>query len=436
MKVVRPHSPTGHILCAVIRLLCIPLHILKGRKWRRAREFEENPRTMRFRDILYFAYKYYYRSPLLPSTNYAAAHFSDRHVHSPQFDKVLATVSIGGDLMPYELIKPSNTDSLWKECGEDFFGSDLVYANLETPLMPERPSSFVPEVMLYDMHFNTDEMTFGIFSGQPGFKGYDILSVANNHSLDQGKEGVDATIRFLKKMGVAATGAKLYENDPGFVMKEVNGIRIGLLAWTYSLNQFELPDELNWKIHHIPLNVPGCNIEPIVEQVRLCREAGAELIILSLHCGNAYQAYPSETTIRLFERVFHCSGADIIAGTHPHNLQPWRSYSIQDPFSGKRKDVFAIYSLGDFVAWDIYTWCHLCAYLKIEVGRNPEGDMVFRPLVRTLIMDREGDRLFLKYADRVFSGQDLKPVHRDLKVLYDICMPDAGHQLDAERSTF
>ena len=61
MRAVRPHSIKGIILCHIIQFLCLPLFIIKGKKWLRARVFEENPRTMGFKDIVYFAYKYYFK---------------------------------------------------------------------------------------------------------------------------------------------------------------------------------------------------------------------------------------------------------------------------------------------------------------------------------------------------------------------------------------
>lgn len=411
-----------------IRLLCLPLLLIKGRRWMRAREFEENPRSMRFRDIVYFAYKYYFRSPLLPSDNEVLKHFEDAPVHRREFDRVLATVSIGGDLMPYEMIKESNTEALWDETGAAFFGSDLVFANLETPLHDGRKSSYVPEVMLNNMYFNTGPACFRIFNASGKFKGFDVLSIANNHTLDQGYEGIDHTVDYLTDMGISHVGARKYTDEHNYVIKEVNGIKIGFVAWTYSLNEFELEPAYKWKVNLLPLNLPDCPLHVLAENIRECRSSGAELIICSLHCGNAYQAYPSLVTVRLFERIFAECGPDVIAGGHPHNLQPWRSFNFKDPFTGRQKQGFAIYSLADFVAYDIYTWCHLCAFVKLEIGRNPAGDAVFMPLVYPLLMQREGRQLKLVYAGEALNKHPLSEEFKDIKILYDTCM-SAGKAL-------
>lgn len=398
-------------------MLLFPVHLVKGKKWKRAVEFEENPRTMSFWDIVHFAYKYYYSSPVLPSLPEYDHHFKEKYT-ATLYPESASTISIGGDLMPYEMIKPEHTSGLWDEIGADFFGSDLVFANLETPLDITQASSFVPEVMLNDMHFNTDMRTFKIFSGDGKYKGFDVLSVANNHSLDMGIEGLDATMRFLKDKSVDYVGAKLDKAEKDFVIKDLNGIKVGIVAYTYSLNQMLPPQGLEWKVNLLPLNRQDVDIQLILDQVKSCREAGAEFIICSMHCGNAYQPYPSACTIELFQKIFETCGVDLIAGGHPHNLQPWREYIFKDPLTGNSKKGFAIYSLADFIAYDIYTWCHLSAYLKVRLWRE-EGLVMSSVEVKPLIMTRQNAQLKLRYAQPLMEQIQLNGELKDIKVLYD-----------------
>jgi len=407
-------------LCFCLKCLLFPIHILFGNKWKRAVEFEENPRTYKFKDIFYFAYKYYYKSPVLPSEDNIVDHFNVS-ISKDNFD-TLATISIAGDLMPYEMIKPVNTKLLWDEVGPDFFGSDIVFANLETALDINRPNSFVPEVMLSDMHFNTDATTFDIFSGNGKFKGYDVLSVINNHTMDMGVESINATLDFLKHKNIQSIGARHHQSELNFVIKEVNGIKIGFVAYTFSLNKFIPPNGLEWKMNYLPLNQSNCDITRIVKDIDDCRTAGADFIVCSLHFGNAYQIYPSKRSIELVEQIFRTSGADVIAGGHPHNLQPWRYYEYTFEKTGTRKKGFAIYSLADFIAYDIYTWCHLCAYLKVSIGRNQNGDVVFNVDVNPLIMRKDKNQLKLLYAHKLMSGESLDAELKDIKMLYDICV--------------
>lgn len=421
MKIVRPYTLKGRLLCMALKCLLWPVHLIYGKQWQRAIEFEENPRTYTFKTFLYFAYKYYYRSPELPIVDNIVDHFKQVPKHNVEFAE-LCSISIGGDLMPYEMIKPENTRELWDKVGLDFFGSDLVFANLETPLDTAQKPCFVPEVMLSDMHFNTDATTFSVFSGHGRYKGYDVLSVANNHSMDMGESGLDATLWYLQQQNIAAVGAKHKEQDPDYAIRDVNGIKIGFVAYTFSLNQLLPPHDKPWKVNYLPLNLAHCPVDRIVDDVQSCRDAGAELIICSLHFGNAYQVYPSMRSIDLVHELFEKAGIDIMAGGHPHNLQPWRYYHYKDPKSGQQKTGFAIYSLADFIAYDIYTWCHLCAWLKVSVGRMPNGDIGFSVKVNPLIMRRENQQLKLYPAEELLNANKTDAELEDIRILYDICM--------------
>jgi len=238
-----------------------------------------------------------------------------------------------------------------------------------------------------------------------------------------GKRGLLATIDYLQKRNIVSIGAARSETaSEKPVIIEKNGFKIGFIAYTYSLNQFEAPSDTPWLVNVLPLNVPNCDISLIQKQTKACKAAGADLVLCSLHAGNAYQTYPSKTTVDLFENIFNTCGVDVIIGGHPHNLQPWRNYAFTDPFTGKNKTGFAIYSLADFIAYDIFTWCHLCAYVKLEIGRNQNGEIQIRPIVKPLIMERNNQQLQLHYAEAVFKKAELTEEEKDIKILYDACV--------------
>ncbi len=424
LKALRAYTLKGKIICYIIVGLCKIASIFIGKKWAKPLDFEENPRTMRFKDILYFAYKYYYKPALKPLNKEIGNHFNglslNNQLNNIENSTTQITLSIGGDLMPYEMIKPQNTHHLWDNVGADFFGSDIVFANLETPLDSRKKPSFVPEVMLSNMLFNTDEQTFDIFSGNGQYKGYDVLSVANNHSLDMGENGLIETMKFLDSKNIVSVGAAYNLEDfntPKIIEK--NGIKVGFIAYTYSLNQFLPPADKPWLINYLPLNTSNCDIQIIKQQAINCKNAGADVIVCSLHCGNAYQAFPNQSTINLFEKIFTECGVDIIAGGHPHNLQPWQNYEFICPFTQKRKQGFAIYSLADFIAYDIFTWCHLSAYLKVGISKNKNQEIEVSVEVKPIILHKEKEQLHLFYAHQYFENKLIYTEKEDLKLLYN-----------------
>jgi len=256
----------------------------------------------------------------------------------------------------------------------------------------------VPEVMLNDMLFNTNAETFELFSGSGQYKGYQVLSIANNHSLDMGVKGLHSTIDFLQNKGIQTGGAYKNKSDQAYKIMDVNGVKVGFMAWTFSLNQFEYPVGTEGKVNHLRLNLRNADIEQIKLEAEMCKTDGAEFIVCSIHAGNAYQAYPSEVTVNLYERLISQSPINIVLGSHPHNLQPWTYYKCQNPDGEGEKLGFILYSSGDFVAYDIHCWCQLSAITQVKLGRNTSGKVIYSVQVKPIFMEKSEQGLKLRYA--------------------------------------
>lgn len=373
----------GRRLVRALRWLYALVVLFWGKKWRLpVKNFEENPRSSRVLGAVYLGYKYYYRPPVQGEAG-IEAYFRNQDL---RFERPAGfavetslTLSAGGDLLPYERINPETCQHLWDEVGDFFFNADIVTANLETPLATSLPPALVPEVMLNDMHFNGSADLFRVFDAQAGatwgrYRGFDVLSTANNHTLDQGEFGVFETLEFLERRQILATGsARSPEERRQIPMLERNGIRVAFVAWTYSLNHLIPPDDKPWLVNHERLNVADPHLDGLVADLVRARHLGADLVVLHLHTGNAYQAFPSAHTVRTYHRIFEQSGVDVILGSHPHNPQPMERYVFTDPFTRRQKQGFAIYSLGDFVSDDIFTWCHLVPLLKLTFEKGNLG---------------------------------------------------------------
>lgn len=185
------------------------------------------------------------------------------------------------------------------------------------------------------------------FSGFPQFNspketlfalketGFDIISTANNHSLDQGKEGVINTIKYAKEYGLKNVGT--YEKpQTEYLIQEKNGIKLGFLAYTYGLNGLDFylsEEELGYMINLIDEEKIKSDIESIKEEV--------DLVVASVHWGNEYEREPNDSQIDLGHKMVEW-GANIVLGSHPHVLQ--RSEIIKKD----GKDNFIIYSQGNF----------------------------------------------------------------------------------------
>lgn len=379
---VRPWSRKGKILVWSVRKLYTLRGLLGGRNWHDVwPEHHEDPLTMKPLERIYLGYKYYYRALGEQTDSRVAAYFREKNdsafLPNDFRPDTEITLSAGGDLMPYESVSRQVCANLWDEAGDFFFDADIVTANLETPLDTSKPPSVVPEVMLNDMYFNGSEEIFEVFSGLGKHKGYDVLSVANNHSLDMGEAGLRRTMDWLDAKGIAWCGAaRGAESLHDFPILEKKGIRVAFLGATFSLNAETRPPGKEWLVNHLPLNLPDPDLALLVEQSRLARERGADLIVAHLHMGCAYQPYPSPEIVKNMHAIARQTGIDLLLGNHPHNPQPFEFLDIEDPFSGRSKRSFIAYSLGDFVAYDIFKWCHLPLLLKFKIGKNNNGTCI------------------------------------------------------------
>ncbi|MBL7814075.1 MAG: CapA family protein [Saprospiraceae bacterium] len=371
---ITAYSPQGKALVATLRGLLRGVHLWRGKQWQRPPQyFHEDPRLFTKSDILFFAYKYYFRPTLESDEKESVEDFFEQN--PPVFSQTTpsvneVTLTAAGDLMPYEWIQKRFCPHLWDDIADDFFSSDLCFANLETPLDVTQPASLVPEVMLSDMNFNANEEMFELFKGSK----FDVLSTANNHSLDMGEQGVFKTIEYLETKNIAFTGtARSAEERKNFPIIEKNGIKIAFIAYTFSMNQYVNPEDKPFLVNHLEVNQPDVDLTPLKNDVALAHQRGAEFVILSLHFSNAYQAYPNAHVVKNAQRIFDECGVDVILGGHAHNIQPMARYNFRCPLTQRQKAGLVLFSFSDFIAYDIFNGCHLSVYLKLKISKNTDG---------------------------------------------------------------
>lgn len=389
LPIVTAYSTKGKLLVNILKILLYPLHWILGKQWQAPPQyFHDDPRHYTRKDLLFFAYKYYFKSPLKDDANGQVIDFLKKNppiFKTPTDFKEISTIKMtaAGDLMPYEWIQPDYCQHLWDDIGDDFFDADIRFANLETPIDTSEPASLVPEVMLNDMHFNGSEAMFNIFNPAhltpQYFKekvgknwGFDILSSANNHSLDMGEKGLFNTISFLKDRNILPVGTHTAPKERFDIpIIEQNGIRIAFVAYTFSMNQLTNPEGKPHLVNHLEVNQPNIDLMPLRKDIFYAKTVlKADFIVLSLHYGNAYQAYPGAHIVDNTKRIFEECGPDVILGGHAHNVQPMAKIPFKCPLMQEEKQGFVIFSFGDFVAYDIFNWCHLSVYLKLTISKG------------------------------------------------------------------
>ncbi|QKV75730.1 CapA family protein [Amycolatopsis sp. Hca4] len=203
-------------------------------------------------------------------------------------------------------------------------GADLGICHLETPLAPEG----------------------GPYSGYPSFSappeiadaikdiGYDTCSTASNHTIDQGAEGVTRTLDKLDAIGVKHTGSARSAGEAAKpLILDVHGVKVAQVSYAFGFNGIKVPAGKPWLANQI-------DVDAVLAAARKARQAGAQVVIASLHWGVEYQHEPTAEQRSQAKKILASDDVDLIVGHHAHVVQPF------EKIGGK----WVAYGLGNSVA--------------------------------------------------------------------------------------
>jgi poly-gamma-glutamate synthesis protein (capsule biosynthesis protein) len=114
-----------------------------------------------------------------------------------------------------------------------------------------------------------------------------LVHLANNHILDCGEEGIQTTLKYLKKDNIYQIGInETAEDQMKPSITEVKGFRIGWVAHTYDIDSMPFPDGKPYIVNITPFHMePKPDLSLIEKQIKVCRNAGCDFVVLSLHWG-------------------------------------------------------------------------------------------------------------------------------------------------------
>ena len=170
--------------------------------------------------------------------------------------------------------------------------------------------------------------------------GYQVLDLAHNHILDSQIEGVVSTADAIEKAGMIPVGVYTHESrsEAPLVIKEVNGIKVAILAYSYGFNGIEQSiSQENYNRYLSDLDEDKMKAE--IERA----EKEADITIIMPQMGVEYQIEPTEEQKKLYHKMIDW-GADIIFGGHPHVVEPAETVEKD----GDKKLI--IYSMGNFIS--------------------------------------------------------------------------------------
>ena len=170
--------------------------------------------------------------------------------------------------------------------------------------------------------------------------GYQVLDLAHNHILDSQIEGVVSTADAIEKAGMTPVGVYTHESrdKAPLLIKEVNGIKVAILAYSYGFNGIEQSiSQEDYNRYLSDLNEDKMKAE--IERA----EKEADITIIMPQMGVEYQIEPTEEKKKLYHKMIDW-GADIIFGGHPHVVEPAETVEKD----GDKKLI--IYSMGNFIS--------------------------------------------------------------------------------------
>ena len=298
------------------------------------------------------------------------------------------------------------------------------------------------QVSKYDLAFGNMETILGGdylgFTGFPHFnapqafgdymvsKGFNLISLANNHMLDKGEEGALNSLKYWAgKTNVVTAGMfDSFDAQNAIPVHEINGITYAFNAWTYGMNGNLPPQGEEYLV-----NCYRDDPEKMLQWVRDAKTK-ADLVIVSMHWGTEYTAQPDDEQLQLAQELAD-AGADLIIGNHAHNIQP-----IQWLNDGK---TLCFYALGNGISdqdpmYDTDPDDVLTAMeASVQLVKDENGARIENPRADLLYTCREGDR-----SDNYHEGILLKEMKNvtveelpDVKERYQNRIDTIVHAYDA-----
>lgn len=306
------------------------------------------------------------------------------------------TLAFVGDILPGGnlawAVKKYGHGWPWVHAGPVLREADVAFGNLETAVSrrgaPVPAKQFTFRTAPYALHGLADA-------------GLDVLTLANNHSLDFGPDALLDTIRNVRETGMAPVGAGANAAAAGKpLMLDAHGLRLAVLAFSRVI------PEVGWIAGESrPGVAPGWDAKPTVEAVRSAK-AQADIVVVLVHWGEEVQSEPRASDVDLARQLV-AAGATVVAGHHPHVLQAM-----------ERQDRSLIaYSLGNFVFPPVARPVNQeTGILEVTVNREGVQTARFRPMVIVGGQPRQADQ---RTAGRILGRLDQLSARRQTRIAPD-----------------
>lgn len=259
---------------------------------------------------------------------------------TPKPDAVFTLVA-AGDVLTHESVNSAaragggyDFASLFAPVQPFIAGADLALCHMEVPVAPagSSPSGF-------PMFGAPPELVPGLVAA-----GWDGCSTASNHSVDRGAAGVVATLDAfdaagLGHVGTARTAEEAAAPQIYTLYREGQFIRVAHIAATYGTNGLPVPADTPWMVQLI-------DTAGLIAQANAAREAGADVVVASVHCCVEYTSTPTARQEEIANELAASGAIDLLIGHHAHVPQP----VVELPGGPRGEGMWVAYGLGNFIS--------------------------------------------------------------------------------------
>ena len=267
-----------------------------------------------------------------------------------------------------------NYDHIYTHVLDQIQAADVAMIDQETVFAPSHDA-----VSSYPSFATPQEVGDAIIKA-----GFNVVESATNHADDYGYDYLKSTLDFwstnypdIPVLGIHAT----QEDADTVKTKEVNGIKIAFLDYTYGTNNSGLGDGYDYMLDIFDKDKITAMIQKAKQQ--------ADCIIFVAHWGTEDETMPNEYEKQWAAYLME-QGVNVIIGGHPHVLQPYGRIS-----DGKGNETVVFYSLGNFVSTQQKLEELLGGMAKFTIQKTVENGktsiQILTPTVEPLVMHYNSD---------------------------------------------
>ena len=186
--------------------------------------------------------------------------------------------------------------------------------------------------------------------------GFDMLLTANNHCYDTRTKGLVRTVQTVQALGLDSLGTHAAATDPKRIVKELNGISVGMICYSYatgddypdraSMNGILTAEEAKGLINYFDYDRLDLFYSEVTEHINAMKAEGAEAVVIYIHWGEEYQLQANSNQTAIAQKLCDL-GIDVIVGGHPHVVQP---VDLLTSTANPDHKTVCLYSLGNAVS--------------------------------------------------------------------------------------